>query len=60
MGANFGMNMPNIFVRFMLALIACQKAIANHKSIVMGAGLVILWVSAVWRLVQQVHQMQVL
>ena len=52
--------MPNIFVRFMLALIACQKAIANHKSIVMGAGLVILWVSAVWRLVQQVHQMQVL
>jgi hypothetical protein len=47
--------MPGIFLRYLLALIARQNTNANHKSILMGAAIVILWVTAVWRLVQQVQ-----
>jgi hypothetical protein len=50
--------MPKLF-RFLLALVARQKTIASHKSIVMGAGLVILWIAAVWRLMQQVQVLMV-
>jgi hypothetical protein len=49
------LNMPGIFLRYLLALIARQNTNANHKSILMGAAIVILWVTAVWRLVQQVQ-----
>jgi len=40
----------SMLLRFLLAIIAGQKSIASHKFVVLGTGMVILWVAVAYQL----------
>jgi hypothetical protein len=48
--------MSRILLRFLLAIIAGQRVIMTHKSVVLGLGMVIVWTAVFWQLCTAVQQ----